>query len=85
MRETGDVAGLQVHRSHWAATCSISPKQKRDGDKALLTLVGCDAYPAGEPQSHQRPERRGDPAACEGVQLRGIAPARQPLVERATW
>ncbi|MEY1554925.1 LytTR family DNA-binding domain-containing protein [Yoonia sp. R2331] len=37
MRETGDVAGLQVHRSHWVALDQITAV-KRQGDRAELTL-----------------------------------------------
>lgn len=37
MRETGDVEGLQVHRSHWVARAHVVAA-KRDGDKAQLTL-----------------------------------------------
>ncbi len=45
IRETGDVAGLQVHRSHWAALAHIT-KAKRDGDKAILTLSDGRTLPA---------------------------------------
>ena len=38
MRETGDVAGMQVHRSHWIATQAVK-SARRDGDRAILTLV----------------------------------------------
>lgn len=38
MRETGDVAGMQVHRSHWVATQAVK-SARRDGDRAILTLV----------------------------------------------
>lgn len=45
IRETGDVAGLQVHRSHWVATAQVI-KAKRDGDKAILTLSDGRTLPA---------------------------------------
>ncbi len=37
MKETGDVAGMQVHRSHWVALDQIA-SVKRSGDRAVLTL-----------------------------------------------
>ena len=45
MRETGDIEGLQIHRSHWAATQHIV-KAERNGDKALLTLSDARVLPA---------------------------------------
>lgn len=45
MRETGDVEGLQVHRSHWVAKSHIT-KAQRDGDKAVLTLSDGRTLPA---------------------------------------
>ena len=45
IRETGDIAGLQVHRSHWVATAHVV-KAKRDGDKAILTLSDGRTLPA---------------------------------------
>lgn len=37
MEETGDVAGLQVHRSHWVATGQVTAA-RRDGARAILTM-----------------------------------------------
>jgi LytTr DNA-binding domain len=37
IRETGDVPGLQVHRSHWVARAHIT-RVRRNGDTATLTL-----------------------------------------------
>ncbi len=37
MDETGDVAGMQVHRSHWVATGEVTAA-RRDGARAILTL-----------------------------------------------
>jgi len=37
LRETGDVAGLQVHRSHWVALSQVKAA-RREGDRAILTL-----------------------------------------------
>lgn len=37
IEETGDVAGMQVHRSHWVATGEVVAA-KRDGARAILTL-----------------------------------------------
>ena len=45
MRETGDVDGLQIHRSHWVARAHIKAAQ-RDGDKAILTLSDGRTLPA---------------------------------------
>lgn len=44
MRETGDVEGLQVHRSHWVALCAVK-SAKRDGDRAILTLTTGEEIP----------------------------------------
>jgi DNA-binding LytR/AlgR family response regulator len=38
MRETGDLPGLQVHRSHWVARNAVRAV-RRSGDGAILTLV----------------------------------------------
>ena len=38
MRETGDVAGAQVHRSHWVAFDHVA-QAERSGDRAILTLT----------------------------------------------
>lgn len=38
MREVGDTAGMQVHRSHWVATDAIA-SATRNGDGATLTLT----------------------------------------------
>ena len=45
MRETGDVEGLQVHRSHWVARAHVTAA-KREGDKAILTLSDGRNLPA---------------------------------------
>ncbi len=37
MRETGDIAGLQIHRSHWVARDAVVKAQRSDG-KLLLEL-----------------------------------------------
>nr|WP_255618484.1 LytTR family DNA-binding domain-containing protein [Roseibaca sp. Y0-43] len=37
IRETGDLAGAQVHRSHWVAFPAVQTA-RRDGDRAVLTL-----------------------------------------------
>ncbi|SFJ58952.1 transcriptional regulator, LytTR family [Jannaschia pohangensis] len=37
LRETGNVAGLQVHRSHWVALDQVTAA-RREGDRAVLTL-----------------------------------------------
>ncbi|MHA7888726.1 LytTR family DNA-binding domain-containing protein [Roseicyclus sp.] len=39
MRETGDVPGAQVHRSHWVAWGAVQAA-RREGDRAILTLPG---------------------------------------------
>lgn len=38
IKETGSVAGAQVHRSHWVAYNAVRAG-RRDGDRAILTLV----------------------------------------------
>lgn len=38
IRETGDIPGLQVHRSHWVATDAVAAA-RREGDRAILTLT----------------------------------------------
>jgi len=37
IREVGDTAGAQVHRSHWVAWDAITAA-RREGDRAILTL-----------------------------------------------
>lgn len=44
MRETGDVAGLQVHRSHWIAIWAVK-SVRRDGDRAIMTLTTGEDIP----------------------------------------
>lgn len=44
MRETGDVAGLQVHPSHWIALSAVKTA-RRDGDRAILTIISGDDIP----------------------------------------
>ena len=44
MDETGTVAGLQVHRSHWVALNAVE-KSRREGAKAVLTLKTGDEVP----------------------------------------
>jgi hypothetical protein len=38
IRETGDIPGLQVHRSHWVARQAIAAT-RRNGDKAVIRLT----------------------------------------------
>lgn len=38
IRETGETAGMQVHRSHWIATGAVTAA-RRNGDGAILTLT----------------------------------------------
>ncbi len=38
MRETGDVAGGQVHRSHWVAWGQVTAA-RREGDRAILSMT----------------------------------------------
>jgi len=38
MKETGDLPGAQVHRSHWVAFSAVRAA-RRDGDRAILTLT----------------------------------------------
>jgi DNA-binding LytR/AlgR family response regulator len=45
IRETGDIDGLQVHRSHWVSVKHIT-SAKRDGDRAILTLSDGRDLPA---------------------------------------
>lgn len=44
IRETGDIPGLQVHRSHWAALDQVRSVQRK-GDGALLTMTHGPAIP----------------------------------------
>lgn len=44
IRETGDMAGAQVHRSHWVAFPAVQAA-RRDGDRAVLTLTGGTEIP----------------------------------------
>ncbi len=37
IKEVGQTAGLQVHRSHWVATAAVT-SAKRTGDRAILTM-----------------------------------------------
>lgn len=45
IRETGDVAGLQVHRSHWVALNQIKDA-RRTGDRAILCMSDNREIPA---------------------------------------
>lgn len=45
IRETGDVQGLQIHRSHWVALEHVQTAVRR-GDKAVLTLTDGRQLPA---------------------------------------
>jgi DNA-binding LytR/AlgR family response regulator len=45
MRETGDLPGLQVHRSHWVALDAVRAV-RRSGDGAVLTLATGHELPA---------------------------------------
>jgi DNA-binding LytR/AlgR family response regulator len=38
IRETGDVAGLQIHRSHWVALEAVEGVKRRDG-KLFLEMA----------------------------------------------
>lgn len=44
IRETGDVPGLQVHRSHWVALDQVRAA-KRTGERAVLTMTGGQEIP----------------------------------------
>lgn len=44
MREVGDTAGVQVHRSHWIATAQVA-SAVRKGDGAVLTMATGDIIP----------------------------------------
>lgn len=44
IREVGETAGLQVHRSHWIATAQVS-SAARKGDGAVLTMSNGDDIP----------------------------------------
>jgi len=44
MKEVGDVAGLQVHRSHWVALDQVR-SAIRQGDRAILTMVTGEEVP----------------------------------------
>jgi hypothetical protein len=44
IRETGDSAGLQVHRSHWVALAAVVSVRKT-GETAVLTLVNGSEIP----------------------------------------
>ena len=46
IRETGDVAGGQVHRSHWVGWNAVRTA-RRQGDRAILTLADGSAVPVG--------------------------------------
>lgn len=37
MKETGNIPGAQVHRSHWVAFKAVTAA-RREGDRAILTL-----------------------------------------------
>jgi DNA-binding LytR/AlgR family response regulator len=37
IKEVGQTAGLQVHRSHWVAAAAVT-SAKRTGDRAILTM-----------------------------------------------
>lgn len=45
MRETGNVEGLQIHRSHWVALDQVTAV-RRQGDKAIVTLSDGRTLPA---------------------------------------
>jgi hypothetical protein len=40
MRETGDVSGIQIHRSHWIALDAVVDKKRRDGKPYLILKDG---------------------------------------------
>lgn len=56
IRETGDIDGLQVHRSHWVAVKHITAA-KRDGDRAMLTLSDGRELPASRSNVKRLKER----------------------------
>ena len=43
--ETGDTAGLQVHRSHWVALDQVRGV-RREGDRAILSMAHGPDIPA---------------------------------------
>ena len=45
IRETGQIEGLQIHRSHWVALRQVTAA-RREGDRAVLTLADGRELPA---------------------------------------
>lgn len=74
IRETGDLPGLQVHRSHWVARDAIR-SLRRTGDNAMLTLTNGRELPASRRfipalrQAGLLPRRDGGPRLQEGTAL----------------
>jgi DNA-binding LytR/AlgR family response regulator len=52
IREVGDTAGAQVHRSHWAAFEQVSAV-RREGDRAILTMVSGADIPVSRANIHK--------------------------------
>lgn len=76
IRETGDLPGLQVHRSHWVARTAIRAV-RRNGDGALLTLVTGQEIPASRRFMPALRDagllpRRPDTQSHEGTSLAGM-------------
>jgi DNA-binding LytR/AlgR family response regulator len=77
MRETGDVPGLQVHRSHWVARNAVRAVW-RSGEGALLTLVTGRELPASRRfipalrQAGLLPGHPRGPDQREGTALAGM-------------
>jgi hypothetical protein len=77
MRETGDLPGLQVHRSHWVARNAVSAV-RRSGDGAVLTLASGREIPASRRfipalrQAGLLPQRPRDPRPQEGTAFAGL-------------
>ena len=55
MRETGDTAGAQVHRSHWAAFGQVRGAT-RQGDRALLAMSAGPDIPVSRSNLHKLKE-----------------------------
>ena len=77
MRETGDLPGLQVHRSHWVARRAVRAV-RRSGDGAVLTLSTGRELPASRRfipalrQAGLLPQRPQGARAQEGTALAGL-------------
>ena len=77
IRETGDLAGLQVHRSHWVARDAVRAI-RRNGDGATLTLATGREIPASRRfipalrEAGLLPGRPQGPRPTEGTALAGL-------------